>query len=125
MEKVLELAEKLGREIRRHERYRLLREAENKVLANPEAKQIQDDLEKQLQKIRGLEQEMKPIEVLDKRELSRLQELAARNPGLKDLLRAQADYFEMLNQVNNTILMALAPSDEEKGDDQSAGVSSS
>ncbi|KPJ56113.1 MAG: hypothetical protein AMS16_02965 [Planctomycetes bacterium DG_58] len=125
MEKVLKLAEKLGQEIRRHERYRLLREAEDKVLADPEAKQIQDDLEKQLQRIRKLEQEMKPIEVADKRELSRLQELAARNPGLKDLLRAQADYFEMMNKVNNTILMALAPSDEEKGDDQSAGVSSS
>jgi len=95
------------------------------LLADPEAKQIQDDLEKQLQRIRKLEQEMKPIEVADKRELSRLQELAARNPGLKDLLRAQADYFEMMNKVNNTILMALAPSDEEKGDDQSAGVSSS
>ena len=125
MEKVLELAEKLGREIRSSERYRLLREAEDKVLADPEAKQIEDDLEKQLQKIRALEEEMKPIEVADKRELSRLQELAARSPGLKELLKVQADYFEMMNKVNNTILVALAPSDEEKGEDQSAGVSSS
>ncbi len=125
MEKVLELAEKLGREIRSSERYRLLREAEDKVLADPEAKQIEADLEKQLQKIRSLEEEMKPIEVADKRELSRLQELAARSPGLKELLKVQADYFEMMNKVNNTILVALAPSDEEKGEDQSAGVSSS
>ena len=125
MEKILELAEKLGQEIRGHERYRLLREAENKVLADPEAKQIQDDLEKQLQKIRKLEDEMKPIEVADKRELSRLQELIAGHPRLKGLLKAQADYFEMMDRVNNAILTALAPPDEENREAQSAGSSSS
>jgi len=115
MDNVLELARKLGQEIRGSERYRLLREAEKGVLGNPEARKIQDDLEKQLQKIRDLELAMKPIEVADKHEFSRLQELAARHPGLQVLLKAQTDYFEMMNKVNNAILMELAP-DEPSGD---------
>jgi len=117
MEKIVKLAEKLGQEIRNHERYRQLREAENKVLADPEAKKIQDDLEKQLQRIHDLESQMKPIEVEDKHELTRLQQAAAANPSLQGLLKVQADYFEMMNQVNNTILMALAPSEDDGGQD--------
>ena len=117
MDNVLELARKLGQEIRTSERYRLLREAEKKALGDPEARKIQDDLEEQLQKIRNLESAMKPIEVADKHELSRLQELTARHPGLQELLKAQADYFEMMNNVNNAILMALAPDEEDSGKD--------
>ena len=116
MEQVLELARKLGQEIRNSQRYRRLREAESKVLGDPEARKIQDDLEKQLQKIRQLELETKPIEVADKREFSRLQELAARHPGLQELLKVQTDYFEMMNKVNNVILMALAPEEEKSGE---------
>lgn len=114
MEKVLELAKKLGREIRRHERYTLLRAAEEKVLDDLETKKIQDDLEKQLTRIRDLETEMKPIEVEDKRELARLQEAARSHPGLQELLKVQADYFEMMNNVNNAILMELAPEAPER-----------
>ena len=65
MDNVLELARKLGQEIRNSERYLLLREAEKKVMADPTAKKIQDDLEKQLHKIRDLETQMKPVEVAD------------------------------------------------------------
>jgi cell fate (sporulation/competence/biofilm development) regulator YlbF (YheA/YmcA/DUF963 family) len=108
MEKVLELAKRLGQEIHAHERHRLLREAEKKVLADPEAGKIQDDLEKHLLKMRDLERQMKPIEVADKRELSRLQDLARKNPSLQQLLKVQADYFEMMDKVNSTILGELA-----------------
>jgi len=116
MEKVLELAARLGQEIRAHERHRLLREAEKNVLADPEARKIQDDLEKQLLRMRDLERQMKPVEVADKRELSRLQDLARSNPGLQELLKVQADYFEMMDKVNSTILRELAPPGEHSGD---------
>ena len=116
MEKILELASRLGQEIRRHERYLLLREAEKKVMTDPEAMKIQDDLEKQLQKLRDLEIELKPIEVADKRALSSLQEKARSNPGLRELLKTQADYFEMMNKVNSAILAELAPSEHDRPD---------
>jgi cell fate (sporulation/competence/biofilm development) regulator YlbF (YheA/YmcA/DUF963 family) len=110
MEKVLELAQRLGQEIRNHERYRLLREVEKKALADPEAGKIQDALEKQLLKMRDLERQMKPVEVADKRELSRLQDLARANPRLQNLLKVQADYFEMMDKVNSTILGEMSAS---------------
>lgn len=119
MEKVLSLAAKLGQEIRMSGRYQKLREAESKVLSDPEARRIQDVLEKQLQKIRSLEEQMKPIEVADKQELSRLQQQARSSPKLQELLKVQADYFEMMNKVNNTILMALAPTEEKDDPEQS------
>ena len=115
MDNVLELAARLGQEIRGHERYLQLREAEKKVMADPQATKIQEDLERQLHRIQDLEAEMKPIEVADKRELARLQQVARTHPALQELLRVQADYFEMMNKVNNTILAALAPEDEEAG----------
>jgi cell fate (sporulation/competence/biofilm development) regulator YlbF (YheA/YmcA/DUF963 family) len=112
MEDVLELARRLGQEIRRSERYRLLRQAEEKVLTDLQARDIQDSLEKQLRKIRDCEAQMKPVEVADKRELSRLQQAARTHPNLQELLKVQADYFEMMNKVNDAILQELMPPHE-------------
>ncbi len=114
MDNVLDLARQLGQEIRSHERYRLLRAAEQKAMADPQAAKIQEDLGRQLEKMHGLESENKPIEVEDKRELARLQDLARSNPALQQLLKVQADYFEMMNRVNRAILTELAPPEQEK-----------
>ena len=113
MEKLLKMASDLGRAIREHERYRAIRESEEQILKDPEARKIQEDYEKQFIKIRQLEQEQKPVEVEDKRELQRLHDLTRSHPGLQKLLKAQADYFELMNNVNNAILLALAPEKEE------------
>ena len=113
LEKIIELARKLGETIRVHERYLALRRAETNVMGDVSARKVQDDLELQLTKMHNLEAEQKPIEVADKRELARLQEVARSAPALQELLKAQADYFEMMNHVNNAILGALAPDEEE------------
>ncbi len=112
MEKILDLARQLGQEIRGHERYRLLREAEKRVMADAGALKIQEDLEKHLQHMHELEMENRPIEVADKRELQRIQTLARSNPALQNLLKVQADYFEMMNRVNRTIIEELTPGPE-------------
>ena len=113
MEKLLELASTLGREIRSHERYARLREAEMKVLADPKAKEVQNQLSQQTRKVVELERSMRPVEVADKRELMRLQEAARAHPLIQELIRAQADYFEMMNRINDAILATLQPEDEE------------
>jgi len=113
MEKIIEMAKKLGEKVREHERYLALRRAEKKVMGDEAAKKVQDDLERQLTKVYKLEKEQKPIEVEDKHELARLQEAARTSPELQELLKAQADYFELMNNVNNAILLALAPEKEE------------
>jgi cell fate (sporulation/competence/biofilm development) regulator YlbF (YheA/YmcA/DUF963 family) len=112
MDEIMDLARRLGQSLRAHERYTLLRDAEKKVMADPEAMKIQEDLERHLHKLHDLEADMKPIEVDDKRELGRLQQLARSNPALQQLLKAQADYFEMMNRVNQTILRELQPGEK-------------
>ncbi len=112
MDKVLDLARQLGQEIRQHERYRQLREAEKRVMADPVAVKIQEDLERHLQHMHELEVQNKPIEVADKRELQRIQMLARTNLALQSLLKVQADYFEMMNHVNRAILEELTPGPE-------------
>ncbi len=107
MDAILAKAKDLGQSIRQHERYDALREAEQSVMADVEATQIQEDLEARLTKIRQLEMSNSPIEVEDKRELERLQNLARGNTMLQKLMASQADYFEMMNAVNNTIMVEL------------------
>jgi cell fate (sporulation/competence/biofilm development) regulator YlbF (YheA/YmcA/DUF963 family) len=121
MEKLLELAATLGTEIRNHERYARLREAEQKVLDDPQAKEIQNQLSGQTRKVVELERSMRPIEVSDKRELARLQDAARSNPLIQGLIRAQADYFEMMNRINDAILEALRPEGEEEQDEEEQG----
>jgi len=115
MEKVLNLAEKLGEAIAMSDRFKALRTTEENVAKDEAATKAQEDLEKQLTKIGELEGSGKPVEVADKRELDRLQEKIRSYPSLQALVKAQADYFEMMNKVNETIVNRLRPP-EKKSD---------
>jgi cell fate (sporulation/competence/biofilm development) regulator YlbF (YheA/YmcA/DUF963 family) len=123
MDEIIGMAAKLGQKIRVHPRYEALRRAEERVVNDADARKLQEDLQKQLEHIHQLETEGKPIEVVDKHELARLQEAARSHPGLQELLKAQADYFEMMNHVNNAILAELAV-DQGAGGETSEGTRS-
>ena len=112
MEEVLALAEKLGTAIAKHDRFGTLRAAEKRVSDDETASGIQSALEKQLVKISELERTGKPVEVADKRELERLQDEFRTSSALRDLVKAQADYLEMMNRVNQTIVSRLQPAAE-------------
>ena len=107
MENLLALAAKLGEAISAHERFKALRTAEKRVSEDETAIKAQLELEEQVNKIRGLEDSGKPIEVADKRELERLQDAFRTNTFLQELVKVQADYFEMMNKVNETIVNQL------------------
>jgi cell fate (sporulation/competence/biofilm development) regulator YlbF (YheA/YmcA/DUF963 family) len=109
MENILELAEKLGRAIAAHERFQALREAERNVTANEAANRAQTELEKHMNHIGELEANGKPVEVADKRKMEQLQNEFRSQPALQQLVKAQADYFEMMNKVNETIVSRLRP----------------
>ncbi len=113
MEDLLALAGKLGETISAHERFKALRAAEKRVSEDETAIKAQSELEEQVNKIRGLEDSGKPIEVADKRELERLQDAFRSNPFLQELVKTQADYFEMMNKVNETIVNQLRPTESE------------
>jgi len=116
MENVLALAEKLGSAIAQHERFATLRALEKNVSDDKTASDIQSALEKQLLKISELERAGKPVEVADKHELERLQNAFRENEALRDLVKAQADYLEMMNKVNQTIVSRLQPTEQSDGD---------
>ena len=68
-----------------------------------EARQMLDDYENQQQKLGELQAANKPIEPADKRRLADLHQKVISNPLLKDLLKAQADYLELMTLVSARI----------------------
>ena len=63
MEKLLEMARRLGREIARNERTTSLRQAQKEVNGDAEASQLLKEYQEQVDKMQKLEQLQKPIEV--------------------------------------------------------------
>ena len=107
MKDILALASQLGNLMARHERHHGLRAAELALQGDAEARGLLESLETQRRKIADLEAQMKPVEPQDKRELQRLTDAVRSNEKLQDLARAQADYMEMMNKVNNAIRVNL------------------
>ena len=62
----------------------------------------------QLAKIRQLEVESKPVEVGDKQALRGFEQQMASSEVLKRLMKAQADYGELMNRVNQAMDAPLA-----------------
>jgi cell fate (sporulation/competence/biofilm development) regulator YlbF (YheA/YmcA/DUF963 family) len=113
MEQLLDLADQLGRAIAAHDRFQALRIAEKNVSENEAANRAQTELEAHMNYLSGLERAGKPIEVADKRKLERLQNEFRSQPVLQNLIKAQADYLEMMNRVNETIVSRLRPPDKD------------
>jgi len=114
MEKALAAAAELGRQIAQDEAFQRLRAAEGAVQADAAAQKVLDDFERQRGKIESLERARKPVEPEDKREMIRLSDAVHGNPKLQELVRAQADYMEMMNRVNKAIQKALLPQEKKE-----------
>ena len=103
MQDILRLASELGQCIARHERFVKLRSTEDAVQSDKEAGSLLESLERQRQKIAQLEAELKPVSPAAKHELHRLADAVHTHPKLQDLVKAQADYMEMMNKINEAI----------------------
>jgi cell fate (sporulation/competence/biofilm development) regulator YlbF (YheA/YmcA/DUF963 family) len=112
MEKALAAAVELGRQIAQEEAFRRLRAAESAVKGDPAAQKTLEEFERQRRKIESLESARRPVEPEDKREMIRLSDAAHGDPKLQELVRAQADYMELMNRVNQTIQETLLPADK-------------
>jgi len=109
---LLEQARRLGQAIAGHPHVRAYFAAQADVDRDPAAQQLLAAYTEQARRIRDLERQMKPVEVADKRKLAECEQKLAGNPALKALLRAQADYVALMNQVNRAMeepLAALGP----------------
>lgn len=110
MEEILELARKLGAALYNDSRFRALREAENRVAADPEARRLLEEFQAQSRKIMELEARQAPIEPEDKRRLRELHDKVAAHPLIKELTKARVEYAALMKQLNEAI---FGPSSEE------------
>ncbi len=112
MEDILEIASKLGAAIANHNRYKMFKDAEEQLKKDDEAKEISEELENQSRKIHKLENDLKPVEVEDKKRLRPLKEKVASNQSIQKFLKVQTDYVELMTKVNMRIEAELAPRKE-------------
>ncbi len=68
-----------------------------------QAQEIVEDYQRQVQKIGELERGGKPIEPEDKHKLTEVQQKMASNETLKNWMKAQADFSELMGKVNKAI----------------------
>lgn len=103
MEELLKAARELGGMIARQAPFQRLRDAESEVRSDAETKKILDEFEQQREKIERLEGERQPVSVEDKHEMRRLSDAVHGSAKLQALVRAQADYMELMQKVNDAI----------------------
>jgi cell fate (sporulation/competence/biofilm development) regulator YlbF (YheA/YmcA/DUF963 family) len=109
MENALAAAAELGRKIAQEQAFQRLRAAEGAVQNDAASQKILEEFERQRRKIEALESARKPVEPEDKQEMRRLSDAVHNAPRLQELVRAQADYMELMNKVNKAIQQELSP----------------
>ncbi len=103
MEDIIAEARALGKKIASHPRMKSFVAAARAVAEDKNAQDVLKRYQQQAQKLQMLEMEGKPIEPDDKRLLADLQGRMASNDLLKNMLRHQADYLEMMKRINDAI----------------------
>jgi len=101
MEQIVALAKQLAEAVKAHPRYQAFRQAQQKLESSPESKQLLEQLAEQSKRIRELEAALKPVEPQDKRRLIEIQERVMADPTIRALFQAEADYAEIMVQINN------------------------
>ncbi len=113
MEDVIQKADDLAQALRAHDRYRKMRVAEQALENDEEAQNLTGEFQAAQALIAEKEKSGKPIEVEDKRRISELQQKVGASENLQAFLRAQADFYEMMNRVNQSIQTVLGGGDDE------------
>lgn len=103
MEEILDLASRLGKRIARDPRAGKMVDAQVALENSLADRQLLGDYERQQNKIYELEVTGKPIEPDDKRKLADLHAKVVSSGVIKDVLKAQADFLEIMTAVSQRI----------------------
>jgi cell fate (sporulation/competence/biofilm development) regulator YlbF (YheA/YmcA/DUF963 family) len=103
MNDILELAARLGKRIAEDERGRRLAESRQALEHSLADRQLLADFEDCQHRILDLQQAGRPIEPADKRKLADLQDRVAGSTVIRNLLKAQADYLELMSHITERI----------------------
>jgi len=103
MDEILDFATRLGERIAADPRGRQMANARAALDASLQDRQLLQDYETQQQKVHELEASGRPIEPEDKRKLADLHSKVIGSRVIKDVLKAQADYLELMTLVSQHI----------------------
>ncbi len=107
MDPTLEQAEALARLVAADPRTLALRAARERLVASPADADLQQRYHQAARKVAELESEGAPIEPPLKRELATLMEQVRRSPVLQALLRAHAEFEELMEKISTTLSAAV------------------
>jgi cell fate (sporulation/competence/biofilm development) regulator YlbF (YheA/YmcA/DUF963 family) len=100
---LIEKARQLAEDIAASPQAQAVKQAREKLNANPEAAKLYKEFQQHARKVAELEAANKPIEVEDKQKLRRLQEQLVANDEVKELTSAQVEYVDLMRQVNQAL----------------------
>lgn len=116
MQKILNQAELLGKTIVESERYKRLQEITKQVQADPEARQLLEGYSTLQGKLRRGEGMDRGAGSKEQAELGEWERRMRHNPLLQQLLRASADFTELMNKVHQALETSLRPAIPESKD---------
>jgi cell fate (sporulation/competence/biofilm development) regulator YlbF (YheA/YmcA/DUF963 family) len=109
MADVMELARKLGSALAGDARYGAMRAATEALQGDAEAKKLEEDYADAVQLIHQKTAQGTAIEPGEKKRELDLRNKIAANDKITTLLRAQADFQELMNSVNDAIQKQINP----------------
>ncbi len=107
MEDILKRAKELGEAIAAHERCQALKQAARALRADEEAKQLDKEYADAAQVLQKKSAAGEPLEPEEKRLEADLRSKTVAHPVIRELLRAQADFAELMQKTNATLESAI------------------
>lgn len=107
MDELLGMARKLGEAAARHERCRALKEASEAFQKDAEAQQLRTEYDAIVTRIREKLAGGAPVEPDEKRTEAELRGKVAANASIQALVRAQADFHELMSQLSGEMQRAM------------------
>ncbi|MFH1746279.1 MAG: YlbF family regulator [Planctomycetota bacterium] len=107
-QELIDKARNLGEAIANHDTVKSYYTARQGVQDDREAQALLGEYTLHMQRMQQLEREQKPIEVADKQKVAEFESKISSNDLLKQLMRTQADYAALMNQVNQAMETPLA-----------------
>ena len=108
MDEIITLAERLAKAIAESTQAADLRTGRDAMRAEDGLEQTLKDYSEQAQKVGGLADENKPIEVDDKHKLQEFETKLASSEAFKKFTAAQVEYVDLMRKVNDTLHKGLA-----------------
>ena len=114
MDKIIKLAEALGKAIAESPAAKNLTEVRKAMDGEIELKKLLEDFRAQTDKVAQLEQEKKPVEVDDKHKLQDLHNKLVASEVFKQFTAAQVEYVDFMRKINDAMQSQMGEAETEE-----------